>query len=385
MMKNNYDNRRLRLGMVGGGRPGSIGASHRAAARIDGHWEVVAGVFSRDIATSADVARSLYIEEGRSYVNHIDMARLEAARPDGIDAVTICTQNDTHFDIAHAFLKQGIPIICDKPLTTSVEKARKLVDEAAKANVLFAVTHTYSGYPMIRMAREMVAAGELGTIRSVQVEYASQYQAAGVGNEDWQQDPERSGPLGAVAGTGTHAHHMAEFVSGLRVQSLAADLATFGEGHRLDDHAGMLLRFDNGARGSLWNTTVSPGNENGLRIRIYGSRGGLEWHQEHPNHMRFTPLGKQSIILSRGGPGMTHEARRAIRVPEGHPEGYLEAFATLYSDIAEAIRGPACNLGDLLFPTVLDGARGVAFMFAALHSAREDGRFVELDYNAVGI
>ncbi|WP_439631289.1 Gfo/Idh/MocA family protein [Shinella sp.] len=383
-MTNDINSRRLRLGMVGGGRAGSIGGSHRAAARMDGHWEIVAGVFSRDAAASADIARSLYIEEARAYRDHADMAQCEAARPDGIDAVTICTHNDTHFDIACAFLRQGIHVICDKPLTTSIEKARALVERTAETKVLFAVTHTYSGYPMVRMAREMIAAGELGMIRSVQVEYASQYQAAGVGEDDWQHDPQRSGPLGVVAGTGTHAHHLAEFVTGLRVESLAADLASLVEGHRLDDHAGMLLRFENGARGLLWNSTVAPGNENGLRIRVYGSRGGLEWDQEHPNHMRFTPLGGQSTVLSRGGPAASAQARRATRVPAGHPEGYLEAFANIYSDIAAAIRIPNRRSGDMTFPTVLDGARGVAFMFAALRSAQENGRFVSLAYGAVG-
>jgi len=383
-MTNDINSRRLRLGMVGGGRTGSIGGSHRAAARMDGHWEIVAGVFSRDAAASADIARSLYIEEARAYRDHADMAQCEAARPDGIDAVTICTHNDTHFDIACAFLRQGIHVICDKPLTTSIEKARALVERTAETKVLFAVTHTYSGYPMVRMAREMIATGELGMIRSVQVEYASQYQAAGVGEDDWQHDPQRSGPLGVVAGTGTHAHHLAEFVTGLRVESLAADLASLVEGHRLDDHAGMLLRFENGARGLLWNSTVAPGNENGLRIRVYGSRGGLEWDQEHPNHMRFTPLGGQSTVLSRGGPAASAQARRATRVPAGHPEGYLEAFANIYSDIAAAIRIPNRRSGDMTFPTVLDGARGVAFMFAALRSAQENGRFVSLDYGAVG-
>jgi predicted dehydrogenase len=241
------------------------------------------------------------------------------------------------------------------------------------------VTYTYSGYPMVRLARDLIRAGELGEIRSVAVEYVSQYQAEPGDPSDWQNDPVLSGPLGVVAGTGTHAFHTAEFVTGLRVEELSADLASLVPGHRLEDHATMHLRFGNGARGYLWNTTIAPGNENGLSFRVHGSGGGLAWHQEHPNHLRFAPTGRQPRILTRGGFETSAAADAATRVPAGHPEGYLEAFANLYAEIADLLQ-PASDRArpEGLCPTVEDGARGVAFMFAALESSRGESRFVRL-------
>ena len=371
--------------MVGGGNRGNIGRSHRAAALMDGRWDIVAGALSRDFRVTQESAKAWLIPEDRAYATPENMAEREACRGDPIDAVTICTTNESHYDIACTFIDKGIPVICDKPLTISMEKAEDLVRRTRSAGVLFAVTHNYSGYPMVRMAREMVARGDIGTIRSVAVEYVSQYQTQPSSGPDWQNDPARSGPLGVVAGTGTHAHHLAEFMTGLRITELSADLSSLVEGHRLDDHATMHLRFSNGARGSLWCTTIAPGNENGLRIRIYGSLGGLEWSQEHPNQMKFTRTNGQPTILSRGGFDQTAAAVAATRLPSGSPEGYIEAFANLYGDIADAIwsrlQGGPLPVPSL-FPTVEDGARGVRFMFAALESSRSESRFVttKLDY-----
>ena len=381
MTLGNHPARRLRLGMVGGGQAGNIGISHRTAALMDGRWDLVAGALSRDPDRARASAADWLIAPDRAYVDYIEMAKAEAARPDRIDAVAICTPNSSHYDIALIFLRHGFHIICDKPLTTSPAKAAELVAAAQSAGVIFAVTHTYSGFPMVRMAREMIAAQELGSIRSCAVEYVSQYQTELGNPDDWPNDPAISGPLGVVAGTGTHAHHLAEFVTGLRVTELSADLAVLVPGHRLDDHASMHLRFENGARGHLWNTTIAPGNENGLNIRVYGSKGGLRWHQEHPNQLYHTPLNGQTVILSRGGFQQTPAARDWTRVPSGHPEGYLEAFANLYSEIAEAIlaRQTGATPQPWLFPTVEDGARGVQFMFAALASSQDGSRFVRLE------
>ena len=373
--------RRLRLGMVGGGRAGNIGRSHRHAALLDGKWDLVAGALSTDPDRARASAADWLIASDRAYASYALMAADEAARHDGIDAVTICTPNDSHHAIARAFLDHGIHVICDKPLTTSMEAALDLVRATRKAGVIFAVTHTYSGYPLVRLARDLVAAGELGEIRSIAVEYVSQYQSELSPGDDWQNDPARSGPLGVVAGIGTHAHHLAAFISGLTLTELSAEMASLVPGHRLDDHATMHLRYSNGARGHLWCTTVAPGNENGLRIRLHGSKGGLAWAQEHPNHLTLSRLNEQPRLLSRGGFVSTPSAAAATRVPSGHPEGYLEAFANLYSDIADAVwlhrAGAAPVSGGPIFPTVEDGARGVRFMFAALESSKNDGRFVD--------
>jgi predicted dehydrogenase len=372
--------------MVGGGRGGNIGRSHRTAALMDGRWDVVAGMLSRNPETAAASAADWLIDPDRSYTDVKTMAAREAAREDRIDAVTICTPNNSHHAIACTFLDRGFHVICDKPLTTSMEDALDLVRRTREAGVVFAITHTYSGYPMVRMARDMIAAGDLGEIRSVAVEYVSQYQAELGDANDWQNDPARSGPLGVVAGTGTHAHHIAEFVTGLRLAELSADLSTLVPGHRLEDHATMHLRFDNGARGYLWNTTIALGSENSLSFRVYGSKGGLAWAQEHPNHMIFTRLNDQPRILSRGGFHATASAIAATRTPSGHPEGYLEAFANLYSEIGDAILADGASRpfrpSDYLFPTVEDGARGVRFMFAALESSRLGSRFVDARYNS---
>jgi predicted dehydrogenase len=260
-------------------------------------------------------------------------------------------------------------------MTTSVEKATDLLERTRRYGRRFFVTYTYSGYPMVRLARDMVRGGELGEIRSVAVEYASQYQTEPGDAEDWQNDPERSGPLGTVAGTGTHAFHMAEFVSGLVVTELSAELATLVPGHRLDDHATMHLRFGDQARGFLWNTTIAPGNENGLRFRIYGSKGGVSWDQEHPNHLAYSRTGQLTQIITRGGAKSSPASIAASRVPAGHPEGYLEAFANLYRDIANTLRNVS---SETLVPTVVDGSRGVGFMFAALESSHANARFVGL-------
>lgn len=379
--------RRLRLGMVGGGRGAFIGAVHRIAARIDDRYELVAGALSADPQRAHDSAADLHIAPERSYADYHEMARKEASRPDGIDAVAIVTPNHMHHGPARAFLKAGISVICDKPLTSTLEDALDLERVAAESGVVFGLTHNYTGYPLVRQAREMVASGELGAIRVVQVEYAQDWlttklEASGQKQADWRTDPKRSGAAGCVGDIGTHAFNLAEFVSGLQVESLAADLTSFVDGRVLDDNAGMLLRFAGGARGMLWSSQVAVGQENGLRLRVYGTKASLEWAQEQPNALTFTPFGEPPRLIRRAGAGASTVAGYASRIPAGHPEGYLEAFAQLYRDLAEQItahrQGRAPESASLLVPGIAEGVRGMRFITAAVESSRAGAVWTKL-------
>lgn len=377
--------RRLRLGMVGGGHGAFIGAVHRTAARLDDRWDLVAGCFSRDVENNRRSAAALHVAPDRVYADASAMARAEAGRMDGIDAVAIVTPNASHHPIARAFLDAGIHVICDKPLTTTPEHANDLVRAVRESGRAFALTHNYTGYPMVRQARAMVATGELGTIRVVQVEYPQDWlstplEDSGQKQAAWRVDPAQAGPAGSLGDLGTHAHNLAEFVTGLRVERVCAQLTAFVAGRRVDDDAQVLLRFGGGARGILWSSQVAPGNENALRLRVFGEHGGLEWSQEHPNHLRWTRLGEAPRILSRGGGALGPEAAYATRIPAGHPEGYLEAFAQIYRDVAEQIaariEGRTPDPAAMLVPTVEDGARGVAFVAACVESGKRDGAWV---------
>ena len=370
--------RRLRLGMVGGGPGGFIGAVHRIAARIDDRFELVAAALSSDPARARTAALDLHIVPERAYGSFTEMAAAEAARKDRIDAVAIVTPNHLHYAPAKAFLEAGIHVICDKPLTTTLEDAQDLARTVSRTGLLFAVTHNYTGYPLVRQAREMVAGGELGAIRVVQVEYAQDWLAtpleqSGQKQAVWRTDPAQSGPAGSLGDIGTHAYNLACFVTGLNCQELAAELSTFVAGRRLDDHVQIMLRFAEGARGMLWASQVATGNRNNLRLRIYGEKGGLEWRQEEPNCLWFAPLGKAPTLIYRAGPGATAVAAHASRVPAGHPEGYLEAFAQLYTDIAEQISARlekrSAAASSLLVPTVEDGVAGMQFISAVLASS----------------
>jgi Predicted dehydrogenases and related proteins len=383
---------RIRLGMVGGGQGAFIGAVHRIAARLDGHYDLVAGALSSDPLRATASAAELGIDPERSYTDFGAMARAEAARTDGIEAVAIVTPNHMHFPVARAFLEAGIHVICDKPLTSTLADARELAEIARASGRLFVLTHNYTGYPMIRQARAMVADGTLGDIRLVQVEYAQDWlsekvEATGNKQAAWRTDPARSGAGGALGDIGTHAFNLASFVSGLHLDSLAADLSSFVEGRALDDNANVLLRFKPArpgavpARGILWASQVAAGNENALTLRIYGTKGGLEWSQEHPNHLWYGPLNEPKRMLTRAGAGANAAAAAASRVPGGHPEGYLEGFATLYAEAAQAIRamrGGRSAPDGLLLPTVEDGVAGVAFVEACVESSRNDAAWVKL-------
>ncbi|MEX3639078.1 Gfo/Idh/MocA family protein [Paraburkholderia sp. BR14320] len=378
--------RRLRLGMVGGGQGAFIGAVHRIAARLDDRFELVAGALSSD----PERARASAAEAGiaRSYADWREMARAEAARDDGIDAVAIVTPNHLHAPVATAFLEAGIHVICDKPLAVSLAEGEALAKLAQSTKRLFALTHTYSGYPLVRHARELVEGGELGEIRVVQVEYAQDWLAepleTGGANKQagWRTDPALAGPAGCLGDIGTHAYQLAAFVTGMMPRALSAELHTFVPGRRIDDHVQAMLRYANGARGMLWASQVASGAENALRLRVYGTKAGLAFDQEEPNALWFTPLGGAAERLTRARV-KSPVAAHATRVPAGHPEGYLEAFAQLYKDAALQIdalnEGRAPPAESLLLTTVDDGVDGLRFIDAVLRSSAADGRWVEIE------
>jgi predicted dehydrogenase len=376
---------RIRLGMVGGGEGAFIGAVHRIAARLDDHYVLVAGALSSTPEKARRSAQALGLP--RSYPDYRAMAREEAARgADGIEAVAIVTPNDQHAPAAEAFLEAGIHVICDKPVTTTLADAQRLQALARERRRIFAVTYNYSGYPMVRHARRMVQDGLLGTLRLIQVEYLQDWlteplEASGQKQAAWRTDPNRAGAGGCIGDIGTHAYQLAGFVTGLTPKALCAQLTSFVTGRALDDDVQVLMRYGNGARGMLWATQVAPGNENGLRLRLYGSQGGLEWSQEHPNQLRWQPFGQAPQTISRGTGGANADAARVTRLPSGHPEGYLEGFATVYSEIAHAIRSARDGTplpSDVVFPTIDDGVHGMAFIETAIRSSTAGGRWVEL-------
>ncbi|WP_238382482.1 Gfo/Idh/MocA family protein [Tabrizicola thermarum] len=373
---------RLRLGMVGGGRDAFIGAVHRIAARIDDQYELVAGAFSSNPEKALASAQDLGVP--RAYTSFAEMAAKEARRKDGIDVVAIVTPNHMHAPVAMQFLRRGIHVICDKPLTATLAEAKKLAKAAEASGVVFALTHNYTGYPMIRQAKAMIANGDLGDLRLVNVEYVQDWLTEPVDNKqaDWRTDPARSGAGGSTGDIGTHAFNLANFVTGLTLDTLAADLTAFVPGRRVDDNGHVLLRYKGGAKGMLWCSQVAPGNENGLRLRVYGTKGGLEWSQEDPNYLWFTPFGQPKRLITRGGAGAGPEAARVTRVPPGHPEGYLEGFANIYLEAARAIR--AAKTGTPLpegttFPGLKEGLEGVAFVDACVRSSARNGAWVGLN------
>ena len=377
---------RIRLGMIGGGEGAFIGAVHRLAARMDDHYQLVAGALSSTPERSRRSGEALNLAPDRIYDDYQSMAKAEAARPDGIEAVAIVTPNHVHAGPAIAFLNAGVHVICDKPLALSLEEGKSMKAAVEKSGRIFALTHNYTGYPLVRRAREMVKAGELGKIRLVQVEYPQDWLTAPTektGNKQaaWRVDPARSGAGGALGDIGTHAYNLADFIVGVEVSELAAELTSFGADRPLDDNVQMLLRYANGARGSLWASQVAPGHENGLRIRVYGTKASLTWVQANPNEMMFAPLGEPIRILTRGGSGSGPADARVTRVPAGHPEGYLEGFANIYTDVALAIkaaRSGAKPPEGVTFPTIDDGLKGMAFIEAAVKSSKANGAWVKL-------
>ena len=378
--------RPIRYGMVGGGIGGFIGHVHRTAASLDGHFELVAGALSSDPSRAEASAEELGIDPERRYRSFDAMAEAETGRPDGIEAVVVVTPNHLHAAPCKAFVKAGIHVICDKPLTATLEEAEDLHSCVKQSDRVFALTHCYSGYPMVRQAREMVRGGELGEIRLVQVEYpqgwlATPLEQTGDKKASWRTDPAQSGPGGCVADIGTHAFHLARFVSGLAVAKVSAELTSFVPDRRVDDNVSVRLRFANGARGGLWASQVAIGHENGLRIRVYGETGALEWVQADPNYMWFSKLGQPRQLLTRAGAGDGPASLRVCRVAAGHPEGYHEAFANIYAEAAADIRARDAGLTldpDVTYPDIDDGLEGMQFIYACIESSNGDGKWVSL-------
>ena len=377
--------RRLRLGMVGGGQGAFIGAVHRLAARMDDHYELLAAALSADPANARSSALALGLDPARAYEDYARMAQAEAARSDGIEVVAITTPNHLHAPVARAFLEAGIHVICDKPLALTLAEGEELARLARQQRRLFALTHTYSGYPMVRHARELVAAGELGELRYVQVEYLQDWLANPIPpgqnkQADWRADPARAGRAGCLGDIGTHAYQLAAFITGQLPSELAAELHSFVPGRLVDDHLQVWLRYPGGMRGSLNASQVASGEENRLQIRLYGDKASLIFRQEEPNALWLTPIGGASQRLTRGRVESA-AARHASRVPAGHPEGYLEAFAQLYTDAALQIHALAAGLApppeSLALTTVEDGVAGMRFIEASLAS-HAAGRWLKI-------
>jgi len=369
--------------MVGGGPGAFIGAVHRMAAALDGEYELVAGAFSSGAAKSREMGVELGLAPDRVYDSFEAMAEGEAARADGdrIDAVAIVTPNHLHHPVAMAFLGLGIHVICDKPLTTTVEDAEELCRTVVDRDLVFGVTHNYTGYPMVKEARARVARGDLGSLRKVIVEYSQGWlrtllEAEGQKQAEWRGDPERAGISSALGDIGSHAHNLVRYVTGLEVRRLFADLGTVVDGRSLEDDATVLLDLDDGVRGLLFASQVATGERNRLRLRVYGSERGLEWAQEDPNRLRLVAPDGTETLLYRGAGDLSESAQGATRLPGGHPEGFIEAFANLYREVAFAIRGE----GGSDLPTVQDGAHGVHFIHKAVESHRSGG-WVDATYS----
>jgi predicted dehydrogenase len=377
---------RIRLGMVGGGRGAFIGAVHRIAARLDDQYELVAGALSADPQRSRQSCEDIGLATDRAYSSYEHMAVSEAARGDGIHAVAIVTPNDTHAAIAMAFLSRGIHVICDKPLVVTVEQGRELRKVTEASAALVAVTYNYRGYPMVRQARSMCSGGLLGELRLVEVEYLQDWLTANVESSGskqaiWRTDPTRTGGAGAIGDIGVHAYDLMRYITGLRVTSICAEVTSFVAGRRVDDDARVLLRFERRAKGLLWVSQVAPGNDNGLAIRIYGERGGLQWHQCEPNELWYSPLGEPKRRVIPGGAGVGVASAAITRLPAGHPEGYFEAFASVYTEIAQMIRPSLKGCPPVVpegFPGLESGLEAAEFVDAVMRSSHAGSSWQEM-------
>ncbi len=368
---------RLRMGMIGGGPGAFIGPVHRIAAELDREIELVAGVFSSDADRSRSAAQSYRIDPERAYPDLATMLASERARHDGVDFVSIVTPNHNHLVSARAALEAGVAVMSDKPMTATLEEARALAAIVDKSAVPYALTYTYCGYPLVREMRDRIAGGAIGEIRKVVVEYPQGWLAGAADGKqaEWRVDPARAGAGGCIGDIGVHAFNLAEFVTGLKVTRLLADLAAIVPGRRLDDDVAVLLRFDNGARGVLLASQIEIGELNGLRIRIYGDKGGLSWKQEQPNNFVFHHADGRTEIVRAGDASLGEAAAARTRTPGGHPEGYLEAFANLYRDFAALLRGGTAPL----LPRAAEGLRGMAFIDTAVRASAHDAGWVNLE------
>jgi predicted dehydrogenase len=375
--------------MVGGGPGAFIGAVHRKAAAMDGEIELVAGAFSSSPEKSRQLGREIFLASDRVYGSWQEMVEGESRLPEGerIDFVSIVTPNVSHFEIARAFLEAGFHVVCDKPMTTSLEDAEELCRLVARHDAVFALTHNYTGYPMVKQARELVRQGKIGEIRKVVAEYPQGWLAGATGINMWRLDPKVAGISSAVGDIGLHAWHLARYVTGLEVESLCADTKTFGTGYELEDDANILVHYEGGARGITYSSQISVGEENGLRLRIYGTEAGLDWRQENPNYLDLLYATRPSQTYKRGNDYLDPIVRHASRLPFGHPEAFIEAFANVYLNAARTmaarIAGEEPGEFDTDFPTVQDGARGIHFIHRAIESGREQ-TWVDARYSPPG-
>ena len=379
----------MRIGMVGGGKDAFIGGVHRIALRLDGNYELVAGSFSSNFDNSKETGKDLGLAEDRIYETYQEMAEKESARSDGIHVVAIVTPNHLHVPIAKIFAEKGIHIICDKPLALSSEETIELKNIVENNKIIFALTHNYTGYPMVRHARSLIQKNDLGSIRVVQAEYPQDWlttkaEDSGLKQAEWRTDPKRSGDGGCIGDIGTHAFNLIRFITGLEVDELSADIHTFVKGRLLDDNAQIMLRFKGGAKGAIWSSQVAVGNENNLKIRVFGENGGLEWRQEDPNYLYYTKFGHPTHKITRGSGSASEEANEVTRIPPGHPEGYLEGFANIYSDVYKRLFAQTNNQNydqsNDCYPTIYDGVEGMRFIETVLESNNNNSKWVEFNF-----
>ena len=376
--------RKIRIGMVGGGRDAFIGGVHRIALRLDGYYELVAGSFSSNFNNSKETGSNLGLDKDRIYETYQEMAEKESNRVDGIDVVSIVTPNHLHVPVAKIFADKGINIICDKPLAMSSAEAIELKKIIESKKIIFALTHNYTGYPMVRHAKHLIQRGDLGTIRVIQAEYPQDWltkkaEDSGLKQAEWRTDPNRSGGGGCIGDIGTHAFNLIRFISELEVDELSADIHTFVKGRLLDDNAQIMLRFKGDAKGAIWSSQVAVGNENSLQIRVYGEKAGIEWKQEDPNYLYYTKFGQPTQRITRGSESASKEANDSSRIPPGHPEGYLEGFANIYSDVSKELFSKINNQkydnSKDCYPTIHDGIEGMRFIEKVLESSKNNSKW----------
>jgi predicted dehydrogenase len=373
--------KKIRIGFVGGGPNSFIGYTHRLAARFDNRFDFVAGVFSRDIKKSKEFGIALGLEPSRCYADYRIMAKKEAIRSDGIQALGIMTPSGDHYKIAKEFIKNNIHIICDKPLTASIEDAEKLQKLVKKKKIVFALTHNYSAYPMLREAKQIVESGRIGEILLVNVEYPQGY-TVGIKKKDelsalkWRLNKKMCGPSMILAEIGTHSYHLLRYVTGLEAKEVSAEINSLSPELSVDDNAFLTLRMQNKARASIWVSSAATGGENGLKIRAYGTKGAVEWFQDEPNQLKFTPLNKSSRIVTRANNEVSRFSLESSRLAAGHPEGFFEAFANIYTEFADAINSSQKN--NYSFPGIEDGVKGIKFIFAAKDSSNKNSRWIKL-------
>ncbi len=379
---NNKD--KIRIGFIGGGPNSFIGYTHRLAARFDNRFDFVAGVFSKNIKKSIAFGKSLGLDESRCYNNYKNMAKAESKRLDGVEAIGIMTPSGDHYKIAKEFIKKNIHIICDKPLTSRVEDAKALEKLVKKTKIIFALTHNYSAYPMLREARELVTKNKIGKIKVINVEYPQGYTVAVKKKDEkstlkWRLDKNMCGPSMILSEIGTHAYHLMRYVTGLEVKEVSAEVNSLSEEISVDDNAFIIVRMDNQARGSIWVSSAATGGENGLKIRVYGTKGAVEWFQDDPNNLKFTKLNASTKIITRASNLVSNLSIQSSRIAAGHPEGFFEAFANIYTEFAESIICLKKNKNHkFTYPSIDDGVRGIKFIFAAKKSSNKNSQWVKI-------